>query len=238
MDCSLPGSSVHGIFQARVLEWVAISFSRGSSWPRDQTQVSCIAGRRFNLWATSEAHIPRAYCPPKPTDGAGGNLRISEMLERFVSGLSIGYLASIQLPQSPWPRLVGTPPLHRWRMLRWRKWLTREMEVTVALRGGLDHVRRTCPCPRDQRELFALLFLSGHYFHLLSYTNFLDNLCFSKVFWIFANHEHLPKPSRMRNSDQTYNYQREWINHQNLPTRKSPRSDINSFTVEFYQTFK
>ena len=40
MDCSLPGSSIHGIFQARVLEWVAISFSRGSSWHRDPTQVS------------------------------------------------------------------------------------------------------------------------------------------------------------------------------------------------------
>jgi len=47
MDCSLPGSSVHGIFQARVLEWVAISFSRGSSQPRDQTQVSHIVGRHF-----------------------------------------------------------------------------------------------------------------------------------------------------------------------------------------------
>ena len=47
MDCNLPGSSVHGIFQARVVEWVAISFSRGSSWPRDQTQVSCIVGRCF-----------------------------------------------------------------------------------------------------------------------------------------------------------------------------------------------
>ena len=52
MDCSLPGFSVHGIFQARVLEWVVISFSRGSFWPRDRTQVSCIAGRRFSLWAT------------------------------------------------------------------------------------------------------------------------------------------------------------------------------------------
>ena len=52
VDCSPPGSSVHGILQARILEWVAISFSRGSSRPRDQTQVSCIAGRRFNLWAT------------------------------------------------------------------------------------------------------------------------------------------------------------------------------------------
>ena len=48
MDCSLPGSSVHGILQARILEWVAISFSRGSSQPRDQTRVSCIAGRFFN----------------------------------------------------------------------------------------------------------------------------------------------------------------------------------------------
>ena len=55
MDCSLPGSSVHGIFQARVLEWVAISFSRGSSQPRDQTQVSSIADRYFTVWATREA---------------------------------------------------------------------------------------------------------------------------------------------------------------------------------------
>ena len=48
-DCSLPGSSVHGIFQARVLEWVAISFSRGSSQPRGRTQVSCTASRRFTV---------------------------------------------------------------------------------------------------------------------------------------------------------------------------------------------
>ena len=49
MDCSLSGSSVHGIFQARVLEWIAISFSRGSSRPRNRTQVSCIEGRRFTI---------------------------------------------------------------------------------------------------------------------------------------------------------------------------------------------
>ena len=47
MDCSPPGYSVHLILQARILEWVAISFSRGSSWPRDQTWVSRIAGRCF-----------------------------------------------------------------------------------------------------------------------------------------------------------------------------------------------
>ena len=54
MDCSLPCSSIHRIFQARVLEWVAISFSRGSSRPRDWTQVSCIAGRHLPVWATRE----------------------------------------------------------------------------------------------------------------------------------------------------------------------------------------
>ena len=43
MDCSPPGSSVHGILQARTLEWVAISSSRGSSWPRDQIHVSCVS---------------------------------------------------------------------------------------------------------------------------------------------------------------------------------------------------
>ena len=55
MDCNPPGSSVHEIFQARILEWVAISFSRGSSQPRYQTQVSCTAGRFFTNWATREA---------------------------------------------------------------------------------------------------------------------------------------------------------------------------------------
>ena len=49
---SSPGFSVHGILQAIILEWSAISFSRGSSWPRDQTWVSCIAGRFFSNWAT------------------------------------------------------------------------------------------------------------------------------------------------------------------------------------------
>ena len=54
MDCSPPGSSIHGIFQARILEWAAISFSRGSSRPRDQTLVSRIVDRHFTVWATKE----------------------------------------------------------------------------------------------------------------------------------------------------------------------------------------
>ena len=57
MDCSPPGSSVHGILQARTLEWVAMTSSRGSSWPRDWTQVSCI-GRQF-LYHERHLESPR-----------------------------------------------------------------------------------------------------------------------------------------------------------------------------------
>ena len=53
-DCSPPGSSVHGILQARILEWIAFSFSRGSSQPRDWTWVSCVADRFFTFWATGK----------------------------------------------------------------------------------------------------------------------------------------------------------------------------------------
>ena len=55
INYSLPGSSVHGIFQARILEWIAISYSRGSSQLRNWTGVSCIAGGFFTNWAIREA---------------------------------------------------------------------------------------------------------------------------------------------------------------------------------------
>ena len=57
IDCSLPGSSAHGIFQVRIPEWVSISFSRGSSQPMNRTWVSCIAGRIFTDWAMRESLI-------------------------------------------------------------------------------------------------------------------------------------------------------------------------------------
>ena len=56
-NCSPTGSSVHGILQARILEWVAIPFSRGFSWCRDLTWVSCLAGRFFTVWAIGRAKI-------------------------------------------------------------------------------------------------------------------------------------------------------------------------------------
>ena len=61
MDCSPPGSSIHGILQARVLEWGAITFSRGSAWPRDQTQVPHIISRHFTIWATREVLLMHIY---------------------------------------------------------------------------------------------------------------------------------------------------------------------------------
>ena len=59
---SFTSSFIHGIFQARVLEWVAISFSKGSSWPRDRTQVSLIAVRGFTVWAIRETHRHESEC--------------------------------------------------------------------------------------------------------------------------------------------------------------------------------
>ena len=59
VDCSPSGSSVHGILQARILEWVAIPFSRQSPWLRAQTLVSCIVVRFFNVWTTREAPYVR-----------------------------------------------------------------------------------------------------------------------------------------------------------------------------------
>ena len=65
MDCSPPGSSVHGILQARILEWVAMPSSRGSSQPRDRTRVSCIDKRVLYLlsWVSGLIETPRSFCP-------------------------------------------------------------------------------------------------------------------------------------------------------------------------------
>jgi len=65
VDFSPSGSSVPGLLRTRTLQWVAIPFSRGSSWLRDQTRVSCIADRFFTIWATREAQAGYAKKPTK-----------------------------------------------------------------------------------------------------------------------------------------------------------------------------
>ena len=78
---SLPGSSVHGILQAIVLEWIAISFSRVSSQPRDQTRVSRIVGWHFTVWATREATVAQ-LCPTlfQPMDCSMPSLSVHHQL--------------------------------------------------------------------------------------------------------------------------------------------------------------
>ena len=93
MDYSLPGSSLPGILQARVLEWVAISFSRGSSQPRDRTLVSRIPGRRFNLWATREE-----WSPTQKSQGTKCSDQFSSVAQ---SCLTLCYLMDCSTPGFP-----------------------------------------------------------------------------------------------------------------------------------------
>ena len=84
MDCSPLGSSVHGILQARILEWVAISFSRGSSWPRDPIWVSCTSGRFFTIWTTRETcKNLLTYFISKNTDWMTRHIGTSEVKFKF-----------------------------------------------------------------------------------------------------------------------------------------------------------
>ena len=140
MDCSLPSSSVHGIFQARVLEWVAISFSRGSSWPRDRTRVSRIAGRHFTVRATREVQTWSYKLVNKlttatakslqsfltlcdPTDGSPPGSPIPGILQaRILEWIAISFsnawkwkmkvksLSRVRLLATPWTAAYQAPP--------------------------------------------------------------------------------------------------------------------------------
>ena len=83
MDCSLPGPSVHGILQARILEWIAIPFSRGSSQLRDWNWVSCITGRFFTDWTTRTSKLNKAL-PQRNLLAEGLNLGHLHVLSTLV----------------------------------------------------------------------------------------------------------------------------------------------------------
>ena len=92
-DCSPPGSSVDGFLQARILEWVAMPFSRGSSQPRDQTQISHVAGGFLTVWATRQAqehwneqHISSAVELPDPEIELGSPALQVDSLPAELSG--------------------------------------------------------------------------------------------------------------------------------------------------------
>ena len=115
MDCSPPGSSVQGILQARVLEWVAISFPRGPSRLRDQTHISCIAGEFFTVWATREVLVFRhknsvvvgeeteAHWPPTPDFNLPVRGPAYTLLLSTPSGMSCMQAASCQCGGSQEP---------------------------------------------------------------------------------------------------------------------------------------
>ena len=134
MDCSPPGSSVHGILQATLLEWVAMPSSRGSSWLMDWTQVSCIAGGFFTVWATREAHcILAAAAAAKslqlcltlcnPVDGSlSGSSVLGILQARTLEWVAISFsnawkwkvkvksLSGVQLLVTPWTAAYQAPP--------------------------------------------------------------------------------------------------------------------------------
>ena len=91
MDCSLPGSSVHGIFQAIVLEWIAISFSKESSRPRDQTQVSHIIDRHFTVCDLSQK-AEKQYYP-----SLNVNVKSLSRVRLFVTPWTVAYQAPLSM---------------------------------------------------------------------------------------------------------------------------------------------
>ena len=131
MDCSPPGSSIHGIFQSRILEWVAISSSRGSSRPRDWTCVSCTGRWILYHWATGEAlfHTATAKslqsCPTlwNPIDGSLPGSPIPGILQaRTLEWVAISSsnawkwkvkvksLSRVWLLATPWTAAYQAPP--------------------------------------------------------------------------------------------------------------------------------
>ena len=133
MDCSLPGSSVHGISQARILECVAISFSRGSSQPRDWTRVSCIMGglfiteplRKSQLTNAATAAKSLQLCPTlcDPIDGSPPGSSIPRILQpRILEWVATSFsnawkwkvkmksLSRVWLLATPWTAAYQTPP--------------------------------------------------------------------------------------------------------------------------------
>ena len=109
MDCSTSGSSVHGVFKSRILEWVAMPSSRGSSQPRDQTQVSWIVGRFFTVWTRG-----------KPRNTGVGVLSLPESSRPRVSCIAGRFFTSWATREAQWWR-QGTSKIEKRRAMAVRR---------------------------------------------------------------------------------------------------------------------
>ena len=139
MDCSPPGSSIHGLCQARGLEWVAISFCRGASGPSGQTRVSCIVDRCFNVWATLWSLIIKQL----KGDTQDGLSLVTQM------GKSLPVMREMRFDpwvgKIPWRRKWQPTPVllpgkaHGWRSLAgYSPWGFKEWDTTERLHFSLQ----------------------------------------------------------------------------------------------------
>ena len=146
MEYSPPGSSVHGILQARILEWVATSFSRRFSWPRGRTGVSYIAGRFFTIWATREALQMRSTLKLFKSHGHWGDSesrgglwdRAALGIQTWIPGQSIAGPSPAFLAITPLPAMTHVPTfleIAQWGLIwpqDWDKWMN-DLELIFTL---------------------------------------------------------------------------------------------------------
>ena len=135
MDCSLPGSSVHGIFQARVLEWAAISLARGSSQPRNWTQVSCIAGSCFTVSEKAMAPHSRTLAWKIPWMEEPGGLQFMgsrRVGHDWATSLSLFTFLHWRRNRQPTPVFLPGESQGCWSLVGCRLWGRTELDTTEA----------------------------------------------------------------------------------------------------------
>ena len=143
MNCSPPGSSIHRILQARTLEWVAISLSRGASQPRDQTQVSHIAGRRFTLWAINSDQFLNPVCRPLQLVFFKVKVKSFSRVQLFTTSWTVAHQA---------PPSMGFSRQEYWSGLPFPSWVHES--------GKWKWITQSCPTlcdPMDCRPLGSFI---------------------------------------------------------------------------------
>ena len=144
MNCNPAGSSAHGILQARMLEWVTIPFSRGSSWPTDQTQLSCICPPLFqshwDLVALRYAIFPLLYQYLLWVPAEWSNVH-----ENIQSSLPYWALLLGQCPWTLTPWSKGELQLFN-KPLRWPSCLHNHIGSPISAHGRVDNYWNSSPC--------------------------------------------------------------------------------------------